>query len=332
MKNCDQKKLKQNNAGKEKKRPEKPMIFFLMLLILTGSAAGYHFYTKGYLDQILADCGLYSCSDKKDGAVTETMQDDQERSEAADMTDYRILTLDPEQEYIYMTSEDRDVMFRTSDGFKITIVGDVKWDETGEYPVILKYATHKGSVMADSKIIFVGTEQEINEHIAYVSSLKEEGGSSDTSNKTSSESDPVLAISVPENKKKGHWETRTETIPAWDEEVLVAAGYYEQVLVREGWDEEETYCSVYGQDQTEVYICNTCGAVFYDSSVNTHLSEAGHAGWHNDYILVGDPYCQEYGTDIIHHDAVYEKVWHDPVYRTVHHPEETRAYQVWVEG
>ena len=132
------------------------------------------------------------------------------------------------------------------------------------------------------------------------------------------------------SQKKGHWETRCETIPAWDEEVLIKAGYYESVLVSEAWDEEDTYCYAYGYDQIEVEVCNTCGAQF-QGGINQHLSETGHSGWHNEYKNVGEQHCLEYRTDYIHHDAVYKQVWHDPEYKTVHHPEETRSYQVWVE-
>ena len=129
----------------------------------------------------------------------------------------------------------------------------------------------------------------------------------------------------------GRYETRYETIPAYDEEVLVKEGYYETVLVKEAWDEEDTYCYVFGQDQVEVAVCNTCGESFTDGSINSHLQETLHSGWHNEYVLIGDPYCKEYKTDYIHHDAVYDKVWHEPEYKTVHHPEEIRSYEVWVE-
>ena len=133
-----------------------------------------------------------------------------------------------------------------------------------------------------------------------------------------------------DSQKKGHWETRYETIPAWDEQVLVKAGYYESVLVTDAWDEEDTYCYAYGYDQIEVEVCNTCGAQF-QGGINQHLSETGHSGWHNEYVNVGEQHCLEYRTEYIHHDAVYKQVWHDPEYKTVHHPEETRSYQVWVD-
>ena len=132
------------------------------------------------------------------------------------------------------------------------------------------------------------------------------------------------------SQKKGHWETRYETIPAWDEQVLVKAGYYETVKVSDAWDEEDTYCYAYGYDQIEVEVCNTCGAQF-QGGINQHLSETGHSGWHNEYKNVGEQHCLEYRTDYIHHDAIYKQVWHDPEYKTVHHPEETRSYQVWVD-
>ncbi len=134
----------------------------------------------------------------------------------------------------------------------------------------------------------------------------------------------------PGSQKKGHWETRYETIPAWDEQVLVKAGYYESVLVSDAWDEEDTYCYAFGYDQIEVEVCNTCGAQF-QGGINQHLSETGHSGWHNEYRNVGEQHCLEYKTDYIHHDAVYKQVWHDPEYKTVHHPEETRSYQVWID-
>ena len=149
-----------------------------------------------------------------------------------------------------------------------------------------------------------------------------------TSSSDSQSSDNPASSSI---EHKGHWETRYETIPAYDEQVLVKEGYYENVLVKDAWDEEDTYCYAWGQDQIEVEVCNTCGAQF-QGGINQHLSETGHSGWHNDYILSGDPYCQEYKTDYIHHDAVYDRIWHEPEYKTVHHPEETRSYQVWVEG
>ena len=154
--------------------------------------------------------------------------------------------------------------------------------------------------------------------------------SNSQSNQTGSHSNTSNSNSA-SNSSNGHYETRYETIPAYDEEVLVKEGYYETVLVKEAWDEEDTYCYAFGQDQVEVAVCNTCGESFADGSINSHLQETLHSGWHNEYVLTGDPYCKEYRTDYIHHDAVYDKVWHEPEYKTVHHPEEIRSYEVWVD-
>ncbi len=132
-------------------------------------------------------------------------------------------------------------------------------------------------------------------------------------------------------EKKGHWETRYETIPAWDEQVLVKEGWYESVLVKDAWDEEVWDDGAYfGPDMEEVAVCSGCGAVFHDDSINQHLEDhPEHGGWYNDFIAVSAPYW--HGTKhIVHHEAKYRQVWHDPEYRTVHHPEETRSYQVWV--
>ena len=132
--------------------------------------------------------------------------------------------------------------------------------------------------------------------------------------------------------KKGHYETRYETIPAYDEEVLVKEGYYEKVLVKDAWDEEDTYCYAWGRESYEGYECQDCGAQFSSGAeANAHLSESGHFAFHNVTIYTSDEKCLEYKTDYIHHDAVYDKVWHEPEYKMVHHPEETRSYEVWVE-
>ena len=132
------------------------------------------------------------------------------------------------------------------------------------------------------------------------------------------------------SQKKGHWETRYETIPAWDEQVLVKEGWTEKILVKDAWDEEDTYCYAFGYDQVEVEVCNTCGARFL-GGINQHLSETGHSGWHNEYENVGEQHCLEYRTEYIHHDAEYKYVYHEPEYTIVHHPEETISYKVWIE-
>lgn len=135
-----------------------------------------------------------------------------------------------------------------------------------------------------------------------------------------------------DNKPSGHYETRTEVIPAWDEKVLVKDGYYETVLVKEAYDEKQTYCLIFGYDKIHVFICGQCGhqASSYDG-INAHFDSSESCGSYSEQdIDTGEAHCLSYGEDIIHHDAVYEKIYHEPEYTTIHHPEEIKEYQVWV--
>ena len=134
------------------------------------------------------------------------------------------------------------------------------------------------------------------------------------------------------NKPSGHYETRTEVIPAWDEKILVKEGYYETVLVKETYDEKQTYCLIFGYDKIRVFICGQCGhqASSYDA-INAHFDSSESCGSYSEQdIDTGEAHCLSYGEDIIHHDAVYEKIYHEPEYTTIHHPEEIKEYQVWV--
>ena len=134
------------------------------------------------------------------------------------------------------------------------------------------------------------------------------------------------------NKPTGHYETRTEVIPAWDEKVLVKEGYYETVLVKEAYDEKQTYCLIFGYDKIHVFICGQCGhqASSYDA-INAHFDSSESCGSYSEQdIDTGEAHCLSYGEDIIHHDAVYEKIYHEPEYTNIHHPEEIKEYQIWV--
>lgn len=134
------------------------------------------------------------------------------------------------------------------------------------------------------------------------------------------------------NKPSGHYETRTEVIPAWEEKVLVKDGYYEDVLVKQAYDEKQTYCLVYGYDKIHVFICGQCGhqANSYEA-INAHFDSSESCGSYSEQdIDVGDPHCLSYGEDIIHHDAVYERIYREPEYTTIYHPEEIKEYQIWV--
>ncbi|MBQ5804920.1 MAG: hypothetical protein IIW22_03985 [Erysipelotrichaceae bacterium] len=63
-----------------------------------------------------------------------------------------------------------------------------------------------------------------------------------------------------------------------------------------------------------------------------HIEEdENRSAWHNKTIYYGEPHCQAYQTDYIHHDAQYQTIYHDPEYRIVHHEGRTYEKRVWVE-
>lgn len=133
-------------------------------------------------------------------------------------------------------------------------------------------------------------------------------------------------------KKKGHWETITVTEPAWDESVLIKEGWTETILVKDAWDEEDTYCSVFGQDSYSGYECNCRKVSGTLEEVMKHVEEDENCNsWHSKTIYYGEPYCQAYKTDYIHHDAQYRTIYHDPEYRIIHHESRTYEKQVWIE-
>ena len=143
----------------------------------------------------------------------------------------------------------------------------------------------------------------------------------------------VPSDSDPCEEQQGHWEyIQVLVSEAWDEQVLVSAGYWEEELVSEAWDEEITYCAITGYDQVQVYVCNQCGAVFHSGNeANQHIANsAGCGGWHNEYQNEGEEHCLSYDSYTKHHDAVYRNIWHDPVYSTVHHDAVYRTEKVWV--
>ena len=63
-----------------------------------------------------------------------------------------------------------------------------------------------------------------------------------------------------------------------------------------------------------------------------HIEEDENcSAWHNKTIYYGEPHCQAYQTDYIHHDAQYQTIYHDPEYRIVHHEGRTYEKRVWGE-
>ena len=66
-------------------------------------------------------------------------------------------------------------------------------------------------------------------------------------------------------------------------------------------------------------------------AINVHFDSSESCGSYSEQdIDTGEAHCLSYGEDIIHHDAVYERIYYEPEYTTIYHPEEIKEYQVWV--
>ena len=139
----------------------------------------------------------------------------------------------------------------------------------------------------------------------------------------------------PQSEKSGHYEKRQELLrEAWDEKVLVKKGTCTDVLVQEAYDSEEMVYldgAFYGPDTQEGYVCNGCGAVFFDASINDHIGSPEHPGWHNELIATSDPYWHNVEYRTVHHDAVYQTECEEDEYEIIHHDAEYKTVLVWVE-
>ena len=144
--------------------------------------------------------------------------------------------------------------------------------------------------------------------------------------------DNIVKIEHPE---EGHWE-KVLVKDAWDEVIQhPEEGHYEKVLVKDAWDEviqhpeEGHYEKVLVKDawdeEVPIYeeqirhICNNCGEDITGNENDhmfEHLNNGELAGWHEEVKNV------QVGTDIIHHEAVYEDKWivdKEAWEETIHH-------------
>ena len=147
--------------------------------------------------------------------------------------------------------------------------------------------------------------------------------------------DPSQKSEKPQTEKTGHYEERQELVKeAYDEKVLVKKGECRDVLVAEAYDSEEMVYldgAFYGPDTQEGYVCNGCGAVFFDASINDHIGSPEHPGWHNELIETSEPYWHNVEYKTVHHDAVYRTECEEDEYEIIHHDAEYRTVKVWVE-
>ena len=136
-------------------------------------------------------------------------------------------------------------------------------------------------------------------------------------------------------EKKGHYEERQVLVKdAYDESVLIRKGECTQFLVKDAYDTQETIYlegAFYGPDTQEGYVCNGCGAVFFDASINDHIGSPEHPGWHNEMIEISEPYWHNVEYRTVHHEAVYETRCEPDEYETVHHDAVYRTETVWVD-
>lgn len=190
--------------------------------------------------------------------------------------------------------------------------------------------------IAKGKIVWHGSgDYEEGEKIRYGLSLGKKNTSSGDSGKSDNSGNNPGG-----SEKKGHWEN-VLVKEAWDEEVtenvLVKDAWTEKVLVKDAWDETVQECTALGQDSREVAVCNYCGYVSDGSDIWDHCSTCGKDGggssFRNDREYYGEVHCLAYDTSVIHHDAEYSYIQHDAEYKTVtktvHHDAEYK--QVWVE-
>ena len=177
--------------------------------------------------------------------------------------------------------------------------------------------------------------------LSFTRSNKEESEEVDESNSSTSTSS---SNPVPSNKKSGHYEMKLvkeaydETIPAYDETVVVKQAWTEKVLVKEAYDEECTECTVWGYDYEEGYKCNQCG--YFTTSVSEiqyHIRWTDGCGNYQSYSNpISEFKCQNYDTYTVHHDAEYDYIYHEAETKVVHHDAEVVHHEaqykkVWVE-
>ncbi len=217
------------------------------------------------------------------------------------------------------------------------------------------YFSRQSDIYADSSTIEIEKQKdETGRNLSLAIADKKDASENSETEKTKAESevtekreeDPVKmedrntddedrSSSGDSKEKKGHYEERQVLEKdAYDENVLVRKGECSLVLVRDAYDTQETIYlegAFYGPDTQEGYVCNGCGAVFFDASINDHIGSPEHPGWHNEMIEISEPYWHNVEYRTVHHEAVYETRCEPDEYETVHHDAVYRTETVWVD-
>lgn len=327
----------ENNTNKDTKKKNNKIWLVVIVLLAICLGGGYYAYTQGLLDQYLNKTN--ETVNRPDGILDVGIEGPTEETLPEGYTEPTITFKDGVENNRIIIKEGETFNARNfvsphsfnGRGNLITdLVGveDTKNLDVGVYSGFLTYRDfykHEVSVEVSVEVLPEETTEEEIEEI---------------------------------KKKTGHWEERTEVIPAhdekviktkswtekvlvkeaydetivvpaWDEQKLVTPGYYNPVLVREAWDEPVTYCSMWGYDKVYMYICGGCGARFTDvSSIYAHIDASNEdqcGSYSGQNVSVGDRHCLQEVTEYDHHPAEYRNEWVDPVYETVHHPEETKT-------
>ena len=326
--------MNEKTNSTKKKNKLIPVIVILLLLGLCGG--GYYAYTQGYLDQFL---------NRK--VVEEPVVETEPETPDWKNPDYRPADYkEPTIEFKDGFENGRIIIkagekFNPRDFIKITsyngrgqlIVDLVGVEDTTELEegVYSGFLTYRDMYKAETSVPFsleIMPEETTEEEIEVI---KKQTGHWEERTETIPAYDEKVVKTKAWTEKiltKEAW-TETKTIPAYDEKVLVKAAWDERVMTKEAWDEPYEFCTAIGYDKEYVYICGNCGYVAHSADdIHRHVidnTSNGCGNYSGQYIDVGEQHCLSSETRYKHHEAEYEIVHHDAEYKTVHHDEEVKT-------
>lgn len=318
-----------NEAKKEKKKSKLPLIILLIVLLL--SAGTYYAYAEGYLQPYI-DKYIYKVEETPEEPVTETVTKPKVEyteptiSLKAEYTDTQILF--KYGEYIRFSDLVDVTSYKNLGIFSFDLIDEDKSEYTsvGTHSAIITYKDLKGG-STDISITYEVLPEDITDEEVEV--IKQKSGHYEERQTVIPAYDEKVITKAAWTEKilvKEVW-SEVVTTPAYDEQVMTKAGWTERVLVSEAYDEEITYCSIQGYETQYGYKCTGCGyQTFSGDDILNHIHTTDGCGSYTGIdIPVSEFKCLEYDSYTKHHDAVYDYVWHDPEYTTVHHDEVTKT-------